>query len=202
MVRGNGELSPEARARIQAAQSEQQTTTQTALNLAGQSEQISEKQESTDFAEFISGPGLESGEHAEEVPEELQGLEAFLEAEFGRHLALGYIDKAKADEEELLDLARSLVVENEFSNIHGPGSACPTEDREIMNGGMRHPGTLTPQRRRRIHSAFEERAAARRLSIGAKAFRGMTEIIAETRSKALDEDSSGGWLSKLGGVFK
>jgi len=60
---------------------------------------------------------------------------------------------------------------------------------------------LTPERARRIDSAFEERSAARSLSIGARAFRGLTDIIAETRSSSIEDDSSASITDRLGNLF-
>lgn len=180
---------------------QQQNEAQKELTTQQTASQTSDlKLEDKDFAEFIGGHDVDRD--PEYLPDDKQAdLEQLLSAEFGRHVVFGNIDKAEWESEKIMDHARALAVKSEFPNQHGPGSKCSTEDKRIMTGESDPNEPLTPDEARQISASFEERTAARSLSIGGRAFRGMTEVISQNLSQG-DSGGSSSMLSKLTmGVF-
>ena len=185
----DGQLHKQAKERQQEA-----TTQQTAASAAAGTTAV-DVLEDEDFAAFISGPGIERD--GEGLPDEkAPDLEQNFSAEFSRHLVFGDISRDKWETEGLLDHARSIAAKAEYVPQSGPGSKCSAEDRRIMTGSEGN-GTLTADMARQIDSAFEERTMARSLSIGARAFRGLTEIISENRSENSGGSSGSSLLNKL-----
>lgn len=187
----------EAQYRRQQKDREHANAQSTAHQVAAQQEAVNIDADA-DFGEFISKPGIERDESY--LPDDQQAdIEQLLSAQFGRHVALGNIPRSKWEDEELLDRARAILIKSQFPRRNGPGGKCSKEDRRIMTGDELPKPELDADMDNQIDAAFEERSNMRSLAVDGRAFRGMTEVIAETRSESIDEDSSGGWMSKLSG---
>lgn len=137
----------------------------------------------------------------EQLPEDLDvaDLEAFLNAEFGRHVGLGNISREEWAVERDMDRAKSLLTLQEFRRPGGMGRGCTGAVRRIMTGQETDPEPLTPYVQRTIRRAHEERSMLRSLSINGRGWRGLTEFLAVTMSQGFGDgdgdDEDGGMLS-------
>lgn len=130
-------------------------------------------------------------------------LEAYLSAEFGRHMGLGNIPRSEWYQKRDMNRAHSLVNLQEFRRPGGMGRGCTGAVRRIMTGQEGDPGELTPYVQRQLRRAHEERTMLQSLSVNGEGFSGLTKFLAVTMGQEFGgdggDDESTGWFGKLKG---
>lgn len=179
---------PEQQMQRQRQMQSESTAEQTAHSVAAGGIDVNQFRRK-EFVESITEPDIERD--PEHLPEgEVADLEQKLSAEFGKHTVLGFISNDEWRTQYYKDKYRAILTKLEYRPMTGPGHKCSGIEYELLTGQEDTRPVLTPDRSRQINSAFEERTNARSLAINGRAFRGVTEVTAVSKSERLGGDGS------------
>lgn len=118
-------------------------------------------------------------------------LSAALKTMLSRMHVLGNITREDHEARKPLNENRAERLKAEHPPAAGIGSKCTGEFREIVVGeGMKEP--LTPDRARRLEEAADVRTKMESLSVGGKAFDGVTRIQSAVYTERDEHDGDGG----------
>lgn len=150
-----------------------------------------------EFGEFISTPSIDRDES--KLPEgEVADLEQKLSAEFGTHTVLASISQNEWERQRWRDKMWSILVKTEYRPRSGPGHKCTGDTYRLLTGKEDGRPVLTPDRARQIDASMHERTMARSLAVGGRAYSGLVEVTAVSKSETLGTDSdAGGILGRL-----
>jgi len=129
-------------------------------------------------------------------------LQDKLEAEFGRHLALGNISDDEYERMRKRDRGLARLTMMEHAREGRIGSKCRGDIRQVMvSGGETNQSLLSDDDSRQIAAAFEQRSLQRSLSKGGMLVKNLLQAVVETRSRtdSAESQNSSGIMNRLFG---